>query len=227
MTTTSLADHSHRALRRAIEAGELPVGTKVTERGLAEQFGVSSTPVREAIRRLELDGLVERLGPRTVVVAGIDEDAVRDLAEVEAALRGLAARFAARRATPAELDELDGLLDEADDLVVLIQRRRAEGRPIGGYVDRILTVLADFNTRLHGVARNPVLLRLLEQTRSFSPLEQRTLTKERVEADEGFGADRYTGHRKLVRALREGDADEAERIAAGNTAQALLDLRRG
>jgi DNA-binding GntR family transcriptional regulator len=223
--TNTLAERSYQALRSAIASGELAPGTKITERGLAERIGVSSTPIREAIRRLELAGLVQRLGPRTLVVAGIDEAAVRDLAEMEAALRGLVARFAARRATADDHDALDRLLDDADDLVVLIQRRRGEGRSITTYVDRILDVLANFNARLNVSARNPVLLQLIEQTRSFSPLQQRTLTKQRIEADEEFGADRYTGHRKLVHALRERDAETAERIAAGDTARALLDLR--
>ena len=220
------AENTYQVLRAAIGSGQLAPGTKVTERGIAEQLGSSPTPVREALRRLELDGLAERIGPRTLVVADIDARAVQELAEVEAALRGLVARFAARHATAAELDALDARLDEADDLIVLLHRRRDEGRPIAHYVDRILDLLADFNARVGAAARNPVLLRLLEQTRSFSPPRQRALTKQRLEAGEDFGADRYTGHRNLVRALRDGDAEQAERIAAGDTARALLDLRR-
>ena len=61
MDAPTLADHSYQALRQAIGSGELAPGTKVTERGLAERLGISSTPAREAIRRLELDGLFERL----------------------------------------------------------------------------------------------------------------------------------------------------------------------
>jgi DNA-binding GntR family transcriptional regulator len=220
------AENTYQVLRAAIGSGELAPGTRVTERGVAARLGLSPTPVREALRRLELDGLAERLGPRTLVVAEFDGDAVREIAEVEAALRGLAARFAARHATAAELDALDALLDEADDLVVLVERRRDEGRPIAHYVDRILDLLADFNARVNAAARNPVLLRLIEQTRSFTPPRQRALTQQRLEAGEDFGADRYTGHRNLVRALRNGDAGQAERIAAGDTARALLDLRR-
>ncbi|MDX6740654.1 GntR family transcriptional regulator [Actinocorallia sp. A-T 12471] len=224
-TASTLAERTYHAVRGLIGSGELAPGVKVTERGLAELMGVSATPVREAIRRLELDGLIERLGPRTLVVARLYPDSVRELAEVEAALRGLAARFAARHATAADLDALDALLDEADDLVILIQRRRQEGEPVTRYVERILDVLARFNDGVNAAARNPVLVRLLAQTRSFSPGEQRELTTRAAEADPDFAADRYTGHRALVRALRAGDAPEAERIATAHTAQALLDLR--
>src|SRR3954463_5916462 len=135
LTTDTLADRAYRALRAAITTGELRPGQKVTERGLAERFAVSPTPVREAIRRLEQDGLIERTGPRTVTVAAIPPAAIEDLAEVEIALRGLVARFAARHATAAQLDELDAILDDADDLLIVIHQRRSAGQP----ADRRLT----------------------------------------------------------------------------------------
>lgn len=223
---STLADQAYQSVRSAIGSGEIEPGTKVTERGLADRLGVSATPVREAIRRLELDGLLERIGPRTVVVASIDGEAVHDLAEVEVALRGLAARFAARHATSTDLDALDALLDEADDLRALILRRREEHKPITKYVNRMLDVFAEFNDRVHAAAANPVLLRLIEQTRSFTPAERRARTQAQVRAGNDFGIDRYAGHRALVRALRERDWAAAERIVTDDAARALLDLRR-
>src|SRR5688572_12151869 len=101
--TETLADQAYGQVRTAILTGELAPGAKVTERGMAERLAVSQTPVREALRRLELDGLIERIGPRTVLVAAIREAAVDDLAEVEVGLRGLVARFAARHATAGQL----------------------------------------------------------------------------------------------------------------------------
>ena len=62
----TLAERTYRAVRSAIGTGLLRGGEKITERGLAERFEVSPTPVREAIRRLEQDGLIQRTGPRTV-----------------------------------------------------------------------------------------------------------------------------------------------------------------
>src|SRR3954467_8569574 len=100
LQTDTLADRVYRALRDAITTGELRPGQKVTERGLAERLSVSPTPVRGAIRRLEQDGLLERTGPRTVKVTTVGDVAIQDLAEVEVALRGMVARFAARHATP-------------------------------------------------------------------------------------------------------------------------------
>lgn len=208
----TLADRAYRSIRAAITAAELRPGQKVTERGLAERLDVSPTPIREAIRRLEQDGLLERTGPRTVKVSVIGDTALQDLAEVEVALRGMVARFAARHATPEQLDDLDAILDQADDLLILIDRRRGAGAPLTRHVNQLLDTMQRFNDAVNACARNPVLTRLLEQTRVFSRPTRRARLLRRVAEDEHFGMDRYPSHRALVRALRAGDSAGAEAI---------------
>jgi DNA-binding GntR family transcriptional regulator len=221
----TLAERTYRAVRSAIGTGQLRGGEKVTERGLAERFDVSPTPVREAIRRLEQDGLIERTGPRTVTVAAIPPAAIEDLVEVEVALRGLVARFATRHATPAQLDELDGILDDADDLMIVVQQRRRAGDPAERQITALLDVMARFNDAVTACAGNPVLARLLEQTRVFSPAEGRARRLARIAAGTWTGLDRYATHRAFVRALRERDADRAERIVLDDAQGGLDDLR--
>lgn len=224
MSQETLADRTYRAAREAIAAGELRQGEKVTERGLAERFDVSPTPVREAIRRLEQDGLIERTGPRTVVVATMGDSAIQELAEVEIALRGLVARFAARHATPAQLDELDTILDEADDLLIVVQKRHADGQPVDRQVNKLLDTMQRFNEAVNTCARNPVLVRLLEQTRVFTRDERRTRLLEHVAANDRFGLNRYASHRALVRALRDADATAAESIVMNDARGGLVEL---
>jgi DNA-binding GntR family transcriptional regulator len=221
----TLAERTYRAVRSAIGTGQLRGGEKVTERGLAERFDVSPTPVREAIRRLEQDGLIERTGPRTVTVAAIPPAAIEDLAEVEVALRGLVARFATRHATPAQLDELDAILDDADDLMIVVQQRRRAGDPAERQINALLDVMQRFNDAVTACAGNPVLARLLEQTRVFSPAEGRARRLDRIAAGTWTGLDRYATHRAFVRALRERDADRAERIVLDDAQGGLDDLR--
>jgi DNA-binding GntR family transcriptional regulator len=222
--TETLADRTYRAVKAAIAAGELRQGEKITERGLAERFSVSPTPVREAIRRLEQDGLIERTGPRTVVVATMGDSAIQELAEVEIALRGLVARFAARHATPAQLDELDAILDEADDLLIVVRQRHSAGQPVERQVNKLLDTMQRFNEAVNTCAANPVLVRLLEQTRVFSRDERRTRLLDHVATDDRFGLDRYGSHRALVRALREADATAAESIVTTDARGGLADL---
>ncbi|OXM63286.1 GntR family transcriptional regulator [Amycolatopsis vastitatis] len=224
LTADTLADRAYRAIRDAVATGELRPGQKVTERGLAERLSVSPTPVREAIRRLEQDGLLERTGPRTVQVAAVGDAAIQDLAEVEVALRGMVARFAARHAVPAQLDHLDAVLDEADDLLILVKQRQQAGQDISRHLDRLLDAMQRFNEGVESCARNPVLVRLLGQTRVFSSPERRARLLERIGENDRFGLDRYGSHRALVRALRAGDSAAAEALVVEDARGGLGDL---
>ncbi|MEU8612387.1 GntR family transcriptional regulator [Actinoplanes sp. NPDC048791] len=223
--TQTLSDQAYRQLRSAIATGELAPGDKVTERGMAERLTISPTPVREALRRLELDGLIERIGPRTVRVAAIRDAAIDDLAEVEVGLRGLVARFAARHATAAQLDALDAILDRADDLLILLKERGHPGQPSERHLTALLDTMQEFNDTVDACAHNPVLIRMLEQSRVFSRPQRRELLLRRVAEDQTFGLERYTSHRALVRALRAGDSAAAERIALEDSQGGLAALR--
>src|SRR3954454_16791872 len=107
-----LADQAYLELRELIVTLELPPGALVKEPELVERLGIDRTPVREALRRLSQERLIEVFPRRGMVVTTVD---VRDLArlcEVRAALEPEAARLAAERATQADLDEITGLLTE-------------------------------------------------------------------------------------------------------------------
>lgn len=220
----TLADRAYQALRDAITAGELASGQKVTERGLAEKLAMSPTPIREAIRRLEQDGLLNRTGPRTVNVSPIRDAAIKDLAEVEVGLRGMVARFAARHATPEQLDELDTILDEADDLLIVIKQRHGNGLEVTRHLHRLLDTMQRFNDAVNACAHNPVLIRLLDQARVFSRAERRARLVERATHDEAFGLERWSTHRALVRALRQRDSAAAEAVAITDASGGLVDL---
>ncbi|GAA5105003.1 GntR family transcriptional regulator [Alloalcanivorax gelatiniphagus] len=220
----TLADRAYRAVRDAIAGRELRPGAKVTERGLAAQLEMSPTPVREAIRRLEQDGLLVRTGPRTVKVSEIGERTIEDLTEVEVALRGMVARFAARHARPAQLDVLDRLLDDADDLLIVIKQRHRSGEDVTRLIHRLLDTVQDFNDTVEACADNPVLARLLDQSRVFSAPERRARILARTSYDESFGMARWRSHRELVQALRRRDEAAAEAIMISDAGGGLHDL---
>lgn len=224
LSSDTLADRAYRSVRAAIATGELRPGQKVTERGLAQRLDVSPTPVREAIRRLEHEGLLERAGPRTVKVSAVGATAVQDLAEVEVALRGMVARFAARHATPEQLDLLDATLDEADDLLILIQQRHRDGDDGTRHLDRLYDTIQRFNDIVDACAHNPVLVRLLDQSRVFSRPESRARRLERIAQEPAWALDRYAYHRALVRALRAGDSVAAEAAVVEDARGSLTDL---
>jgi DNA-binding GntR family transcriptional regulator len=121
----SLADRAYVAIRDLIVSLELPPGALIDERQLVETLRIGRTPVREALRRLAQEQLVEVFPRRGMFVTGVD---VRDLArisEVRAVLEPEAARLAAERATEEERDELAALGDqikEGADLMELDER---------------------------------------------------------------------------------------------------------
>jgi DNA-binding GntR family transcriptional regulator len=119
------ADRAYVAIRGLIVSLELPPGAVIDERELMRQIGLGRTPVREALRKLAQEQLVEVFPRRGMFVTGVD---VRDLArisEVRTALEPEAARLAAERATDEERQELAALSDEiarGDDLMGLDER---------------------------------------------------------------------------------------------------------
>jgi len=180
-----------RVLRDQIVDGARAPGSRLVERDLAAELGVSRVPVREALRALVAEGLVTPR-PRTWAVVRTFTDAdVEHLLEVRSALEALAARRAAERRDPVGVALLADALAREDDAVAraaAVAARRAA---------------ADFHEALLGAAGNSVLDELAAVTASRA----RWLLGRHE--DLGEMADE---HRTLLGAVRAGDADEAQRL---------------
>ncbi|MGO4906974.1 GntR family transcriptional regulator [Pseudorhodobacter sp. W20_MBD10_FR17] len=100
---------AYRRLLEDIRAGTLIPGARLRETELADRFGISRTPVREAIRQLEADGLVAHIPRQGATIRVLDYSEVMELYEMRTVLEGTAARLAARAASDLELDELAAL----------------------------------------------------------------------------------------------------------------------
>src|SRR5579864_9082399 len=107
----SLAEQAYRAIREGIATGLFQAGERVTERGLATRLNVSATPVREALRRLEQEGLIERVSARQLRVVDHSLGTLRELLLAGAALRAMEARFATHKITEAALDRMAAIVD--------------------------------------------------------------------------------------------------------------------
>lgn len=230
METTSLADQAYRRLRDAVREGTLRPGEKITERDLAARLGVSPTPVREALRQLVHEKVVERVGPRALRIADHSASALSEVVEAEVRLSALMARLAARNATDAQLAELTELLDRADRLVAQTERTVAEHGPDAEVAERLTAVfrlLRQFHHQVEASVGNPVLEGLLHQARAFSDEERLDLTiKLAPERAESFRR-RYREHRGLLDALLERDEERAEQLAMHHHREALIQLSSG
>lgn len=145
-----LRDQVCEGLRDRIITGRLKPGDRLVERDLAEEFGVSRVPVREAIRILLGEGFLQALSPRRIVVKELSRQDVENLFDLREALEVLAARRAAERTTPERLGALRHLLDEAD----LATR---SGRP-----ERISRANAAFHHHIVELSGNELLASTLE-----------------------------------------------------------------
>jgi DNA-binding GntR family transcriptional regulator len=123
---TSLADQVWHRLRLEIIHGDLPPGTRLVELEIAERMGVSQGTVREALQRLETDGLVERKARTASYVAPISLDEMHELFLIRSVVESSAARRTAQRISPAQCEELRELVDlmrqagQRDDIEALV-----------------------------------------------------------------------------------------------------------
>jgi DNA-binding GntR family transcriptional regulator len=188
----SLADKAYHAIRGLIVSLELAPGALIDERELIERLGIGRTPVREALRRLAQEQLVEVYPRRGMFVTPVDARALARLSEVRAVLEPEAARLAAERATDADREELALLLSELDSV----------GDDGGG------SELIDLDERIHRAVYRAAHNDLLEAT-----LEQYYMLALRIwsigldrahELEEAVGA-----HRALLEAIHDGDGDRA------------------
>lgn len=227
METMSLADQAYQRLRTAVREGVLRPGEKITERDLAARLGVSPTPIREALRQLVHEKVVERVGPRSLRIADHSAAARSEIVEAEVRLSALMARLAARNATAEQLTGLVSLLTQSDLIVAGIEKTVAEQGPEADVADQLKAVfhkLRLFHHQVEACVANPVLEGLLAQARAFSDEERLDLTMKIVpEREEAFRA-RYREHRELLDALLERDEDRAEELAARHHRAALVQL---
>ncbi len=192
----SLAEAVHHALREAITHGTLSPGARLREVELGKRFGVSPTPVREALRRLEREGLVQVTPHRGAAVVSSTPAEIAHLYEIHELLESHATRRAAESGTR-DIAALVTLLADAE-AVLDVPDQRAFNR-----------IDLQFHRRLNELGGNAPLAELIEQT-------HRRIQAVRIRHDVQL-PDRprrsHAQHRALLAAVHDGDPDRAEALA--------------
>ncbi len=185
---------AYNMILAAIDRGDYAPGVRLVETELAERFGVSRTPIREALGRLETQGVVAHDGRRGMVVASLDHDQLGELYEVRAVVEGLASRLAARHAAPEEIALLRQIVE---------QSRALTEKP---------AALRENNTRFHRqihlASRNRYLNAMLAGVRRSMAL----LTRASL-ADPGRGEATVREHDVIVAAIEARDEEAADAAA--------------
>jgi DNA-binding GntR family transcriptional regulator len=191
----SRAELVYTNLRAAIHAGRFEPGERIREADVAAWLGVSRTPVRDALKRLESDGILASAPRRGLIVAELDQQQVSELYSVRDVLEGLAGRLAAQHATSAEVAAMRDLLE-----------RQARTR------DEDSAALVRLNQLFHEVvsraARNRYLSSMLDAFQSSLALLPGT-----TYSAAGRPASALTEHTELVDAIEHRDAERAEHLA--------------
>jgi DNA-binding GntR family transcriptional regulator len=221
-TGPTLSDQAYRALREDITTGALKPGQRLTERSLAEHLGVSPTPVREALQRLEHERLIERDAIRTIRVADPSVARLRELSLIEVALRGVAARLAAERATAAEVAAIVAACDRAEALADC--RDWDEAR-----VREILEVTRGFHRLVDEAAHTQTLIDMISTATAF---DWAFRLKWAVDSHEDAASLHRSleQHRRVAAAIEARDAaaaEEAMRLHTGSRAEAFLAIAAG
>ncbi|MBZ4021965.1 GntR family transcriptional regulator [Rhodobacter sp. TJ_12] len=192
---------AYTLILEAIDAGLYRPGDRLVESELAERFGVSRTPVREAMQRLETQAMLARDG-RSLIVASLDHNQLAELYVVRAELEALAAQLAAKHAAPEEIRVLQEMIDvdrgQLNDPVALA---RANKR---------------FHRQLHLASHNRYLVQQLDLVhRSMALLATTSL------AAEGRGARALDEHQAIVDAIAAGDEEGAAQALRVHISQAF------
>ena len=193
-TRNTGADFVYAELKRQIISLELKPGERVYEPAMASALQVSRTPLREAIRRLISESLLEQQRTGGVLVPALDEAAISELYEVRAAMESLMARNACLKATLADIDALEAILERSAAMVGFADEAMKQGMALHGKIAGIAG--NSWARRFHDQISNQ-----MERYRHFT-----NSTQER--RDQALAQ-----HRTLVAAVAAGDPDRAARIA--------------
>jgi len=206
--TGSLADRAYHAIREMIVSLELRPGGVIDERRLMEQLGIGRTPIREALRTLAQERLVEVYPRRGMFVTSVEIRDLASLAEVRSVLESSAARLAAERATDEDRTAVAALLHELDRHEELDQRE-------------LMALDERIHRRVYGCAHNQFLEASLEQYYVLA-LRIWYLALDRARELEQAVLD----HREILEAVRDGNADRAERAMRRHVVEFEETMRR-
>ena len=192
----SLSSRVFHTIRENILSGKYATEEELKEKTIGEELGVSRTPVREALRQLELEGLVTIIPNKGAYVVGISQKDIRDIYEIRTRLEGLCARWAACYITKEQLDELE-------ENIYLSDFHTSKGN----YV-QVVELDNRFHELLYQASGSKELRHVLSDFHHYVQ-RVRKITLAMPER----AANSNMEHRKIVEALKEHDADAAERLA--------------
>lgn len=209
MSEDTLQKQAYRYIHDRILAGHLHSGCVVSEASLAKEIGVSRTPVREAIRQLQNEGLVQQVPRYGTVVRSPERDEIIEMFQLREALESYAVFLASQFLDEATLNELDALCDRLQESIETLQRSGVDYLE-GEALRKFLSDDMGFHTALIRASGNSRIVKIVHESHVLT----RIFSAERQRHNLEVIRDAVEGHRAVLNALRSGDAEAAKHLMA-------------
>lgn len=207
----SLRSHVFQSIRNNILNGTYKEHEELREVALGKELGVSRTPVREALRQLELEGLVTIIPNKGAFVTGITEKDVQDIYEMRFMLEGLCARWATEHIKEEQIEELEEIIFLSE----FHSRRESSS------ADQVADLDGRFHMVLYEASQSRILSHVLTDFHRYSLMARRSsmVSEERARKS-------IREHKQILRAIRDRDANLAEQLANEHVLHVMQNMRK-
>jgi DNA-binding GntR family transcriptional regulator len=185
----------HESLRRTIISGVIPVGERIVEKEYAQRLNISRTPVREALRRLEREELVEYIPKIGVVVKRVTMEDVIEIYNIRNNLEVLAATAAMENITPEEISEIEKLLD-------LTEEKNKQGD-----VAEVIKLFGEFNSKIYQTSRMKRLAAMISKLNEYIQRFRNISISENARREKAL-----MEHRQILKAIVDKNEEELKKI---------------
>ncbi|MCG7346491.1 GntR family transcriptional regulator [Sporosarcina sp. ACRSL] len=193
---TTLKEQVYDYLKNAIILGEIAPGERLIEEKISETLKVSRSPIREAVRMLEKDGLLDVNTTGGVTVANPTTDDFRNLYEIRVEMESLAAFYAAKRRHPDEVRELKSFIEE--------MKKEMGNNNFRGLLD----VNFKFHELIVCASRNPLLVSMTLQLRGVNSFYRKVI----LAANPGYAKEALSDHMEIYEAIADQDSEKAREL---------------
>jgi len=200
-----IRDIVYHRIRTAVLHGKLRPGERLMEEQLARELGTSRTPVREALRKLEVEKLVQHHPHKGVIISEVFPGELEDLYEIRTLVEAIIAKHAARNAAPGDIELLNSLLDKMENAAA---------------PDEAASYIEMFNNTLAALSMSPTVIELARQLRESLC---RIMTSTYSVPERMPEAQRE--HREIVAAIAKGDARLAQKLTTAHIRNAARELK--
>ncbi len=191
----SLGQHVFESLKIAIIRGDMPPGNRLVESRVADALGISRTPVREAIHKLEREGLLKKMPHGGFLVVSLTREDIEETFGIRSVLESYAARLATINHRAEEVQPLEGKIDEFQHCLD------------NGKIHRLLKINTEFHDSLYSLSRSPKLIKMIndlrEQVYRYRKIILKVGNMAKISNED---------HKAILKAMKKRDADRVEKL---------------